>query len=249
LCDKALAIIALKQWLALINNQYSTTIKEWMSDASSEYKSDVFLKILKDASITVLQSAPHMPQQNGCAEHFMHTVMDKAQAMCLEACLLQSWWKFAVLHATHCYNRMPISCLTWQTPFSLLNNEIPDISYLRVFRCSAYVHIPESCRKNKLSPKSKLMIYLGRQAEMKANVFMHTPNTLFYSDKALFDELLFPKCSSECSQGKTHGTTQLDEPLSIQPPHDLFDDPTPGDLDNIPPKQPKGEKCSIACQV
>jgi transposase InsO family protein len=74
LCDKALAITTLKQWLALINNQYSTTIKEWMSDAGGEYKSDAFLKILKDAGITVLQSAPHMPQQNGRAEHFMRTV-------------------------------------------------------------------------------------------------------------------------------------------------------------------------------
>jgi hypothetical protein len=72
--DKASAITALRQWLALIKNQFDTTIKEWMSNASSEYKSDVFLKTLKDAGITVLQSMPHMPQQNGCAEHFMHTI-------------------------------------------------------------------------------------------------------------------------------------------------------------------------------
>ena len=69
--NKASAITALKQWLALIKNQYDSTIKEWMSDAGGEYKSDAFLKILKDAGITVRQSAPHMPQQNGCAERFM----------------------------------------------------------------------------------------------------------------------------------------------------------------------------------
>ena len=64
--DKALAITALKQWLMLIRNQFDLTIREWMSDASGEYKSNAFLKHLKDAGITVLQSAPHMPQQNGC---------------------------------------------------------------------------------------------------------------------------------------------------------------------------------------
>ena len=81
LCDKASAIMALKQWLALIKNQFffNRTIKEWMSDAGSEYKSDAFMKSLKDASITVLQGAPHKPQQNGCAERFMHTIMDRAQ--------------------------------------------------------------------------------------------------------------------------------------------------------------------------
>jgi transposase InsO family protein len=83
--DKASAITALRQWLALIKNQFDTTIKEWMSDAGGEYKSDVFLKTLKDAGITVLQSTPHTPQQNGCAERFMRTIMDKAQAMRLEA--------------------------------------------------------------------------------------------------------------------------------------------------------------------
>ena len=62
-----------------------------MSNVSSECKSDAFMKSLKDASITVLQSAPHMPQQSGHAERFMHTIMDKAQSMRLEACIPQSW--------------------------------------------------------------------------------------------------------------------------------------------------------------
>ena len=73
-----------------------------------------------------------------------------------------------------------MSRLKWQTPFAILNNEIPNISHLRVFGCGAYVHIPESRHTNKLSPKSELMIYLGRQSGMKADVFMRKPNTLFY---------------------------------------------------------------------
>ena len=47
--DKVSAISALKQWLALIKNQFDLMIKEWMSDAGGEYKSDAFLKHLKDA--------------------------------------------------------------------------------------------------------------------------------------------------------------------------------------------------------
>src|SRR6266404_1305046 len=135
-------------------NQYNTTIKEWMSDAGGEYKSDAFLRTLKDDGITVLQSVPYVSQQNGRAERFMRTIMDKAQAMRLEACLPQNQWEFAVAHATHCYNRTPMNRLKWHTPYELLNNEIPDISHLRVFGCGAYVHIPEARRLNKLSPKS-----------------------------------------------------------------------------------------------
>ena len=62
------------------------TIKEWMSDAGGEYKSEAFLRTLKDAGIIIKQSAPHTPQQNGCAEYLMHILMDEAQAMHLEAC-------------------------------------------------------------------------------------------------------------------------------------------------------------------
>jgi len=196
--DKGSAITALKQWLTLIKNQYNTTIKEWMSDASGEYKSDAFLRTLKDDGITVLQSVPYVSQQNGHAERFMRTIMDKAQAMRLEACLAQSWWEFAVTHAAHCYNRTPMSRLNWRTPYQLLNNEVPDISYLRVFGCGAYVHIPEARRINKLSPKSELMIYLGRQSGMKGDTFMHKGLVLFYSDTALFDEDMYPNCGSVC---------------------------------------------------
>jgi transposase InsO family protein len=79
--DKASAILALKQFLAMVRNQYNMTIKEWMLDAGGEYKSEAFLKTLKDAGISIKQSAPHTPQQNGHAECLMHTLMDKAQSM------------------------------------------------------------------------------------------------------------------------------------------------------------------------
>src|ERR1700744_4376645 len=81
--DKASAITALEQWLALIKNQYDTTIKEWMSDTGGEYKSDTFLKQLKDAGITVLQSVPHTPKQNGHAECFMCTIVTKLKQWAL----------------------------------------------------------------------------------------------------------------------------------------------------------------------
>src|SRR6266571_7399069 len=168
----------------------------------------------------------------------MRTIMDKAQAMRLDACLPQSWWEFAVNHAAHCYNRTPMSCLKWQTPYYLLNNETPDISHLRVFGCGAYVHIPEARQVNKISPKSELMVYLGRGPGMKANIFMCTPNTLFYSDKALFDETLFPRCPPGQSKRKPNGVTQLDKPVSKELP--LEDDTTPGDDDYTPPKPPIG---------
>jgi transposase InsO family protein len=66
--QKSSATIALKDILAMVQTQYSRTIKEWMSDAGGEYKSDTFLSILKAKGIKILQSIPFVPQQNGRAE-------------------------------------------------------------------------------------------------------------------------------------------------------------------------------------
>jgi hypothetical protein len=135
-------------------------------------------------------------------------------------------------------HRTPVACLDWQTPYELINNEVPDISHLRVFGCGAYVHLPPDTHKDKLSPKSELMVYLGRPSGIKADMFMRKSNHLLYSDKALFDELLFPQCDSKHPKGTTRGTTQLDEPPQNQPPFDADNDSTtPGDfLDNLPEK-------------
>jgi len=45
----------------------------------------------KSKGIKILQSVPHQPEQNGRAERFNRTIMDKAQALRFTACLPQSW--------------------------------------------------------------------------------------------------------------------------------------------------------------
>ena len=217
---KSSAITALHQFLAMIETQFGTTVREWMSDAGGEYKSDAFLAVLKDKGIKVLQSAPHTPQQNGRAERFNRTIMDKAEAMRHEACLPDKWWEFAVEHAVHIYNRTPVERLNWRTPLERVHNGVPDISHLRVFGCGAYAFVPPDVRKDKLAPKSELMIYLGVAEGLKAHRFMRSNGRLFYAAKALFDEELFPKCQTQ----KPWATTRVNKPVLEQPPHQPNED-------------------------
>ena len=116
-------------------------------------------------------------------------------------------------------------------PYFVLNGSVPDISHLKVFGCSAYVHIPKDVHVNALSPKSELMMYLGHTDGIKASVFMRlSNNTVFTSTTALFDETLYPKCPN----ARVCGTTHVNEPRAQQPPHDADEDTIPGDLDDIP---------------
>jgi transposase InsO family protein len=154
LCNKAAAISATRQFIALVKTQYKSQIKAWMLDFGGEYKSEAFLNLLKDEGIKIHSSVPYTPQQNGQAERFMH---DKSEAIRIYACIPDSWWEFALLQGVHIYNRTPIRRLNWQTPHESLHGEVPRVDHLQVFGYGAYVHIPANIPKNKLSPKSELM--------------------------------------------------------------------------------------------
>src|SRR6266545_8380871 len=223
--QKSSAIVVLKHFLVMIERQFGTTPKEWMSDAGGEYKSHKFLNVLKGHSIKVLQSISHTPQQNGCAECFNHTIMEKAKAMQHEACLPDSWWEFAIEHAVHCYNRTPVMRLKWRTPYEVVHGKKPDISNLRIFGCGAYVYLPPSIRKDKLAPNSELMIHLGLAEGIKGYRFMRSTNQLFTAANALFDEETFPKCKTQLRRP----ITRVNEPKDEQPP---------GQPQDAPPAQP-----------
>ena len=113
-----------------------------MSDAGGEYMSKAFTTLMKENGIEVLQSIPHAHQPNSCTERLIRMLREKAETIRLEACLPQSWWEFALDHATHIYNKTPVCRLNWQTPHQTLKGDKPYVNHLRVFGCGAYVFIP-----------------------------------------------------------------------------------------------------------
>jgi transposase InsO family protein len=136
---------AIRQFIPMVKNQFNKVIHEFMIDAGGKFKSDKLRTFLKELGIDILTTAPHMHQQNGCAERFIRTIVEKAQAIRLEACIPQNWWEFAVNYAVHIYNRTPLKCSSndYKMPFERLHCTKPDVAHLRVFRCGAYVFLPE----------------------------------------------------------------------------------------------------------
>ena len=138
---------------------------------------------------------------HGSAEHFMHTIMDKSEAMQHEACIPDSWWEFTITHAMHVYNRAPLQCHNWCTPYEMLHKQQPDIVHLQVFRYIVYVHISEDIRTNKMAPKSELMVYLGVAPGNTTNfLFMQSPNNILsllymhFSMSCIIHAVYLPAC-------------------------------------------------------
>jgi len=189
---------------------------------------------MHDHSIHIYESMPHTPQQNGWAEQFIHTLMDKAQAMCPHACLPDSYWEFAVQHAVHVYNRTSKWGLNWRTPHELLFKAPPMVSHLHIFRCAAYVHLPADTHGGKLQPKSQLMIYLGTVPGNEHNyLFMHP--TMCYIHMyfhAVSNENLFPRCSGAQPHKLVSGPVQphIHPKVPLHPPSEVASEEYEDDL-------------------
>ena len=154
--------------------------------------------------VTHQTSVPHTPQQNGRAERFNRTLLEKAEAIRLHACLPQSFWQDACETALHIYNRQPMRRHDWKTPIESFNEDKPDVSYFRVFGTRAYVWIPPEQRWDKLSPKSEEMTFIGYEPNTKGYRFWSKERRqVFVSTNAIFDEKVFPYCSRDKADGHT----------------------------------------------
>ncbi|KAF8824317.1 hypothetical protein HHX47_DHR8000004 [Lentinula edodes] len=222
---KSGALPVIKQFIATVKNLYETNVKEWMSDGGGEFRSNALDEFFKNEGIKAQWSSPHIHQQNGRAERFIRTIIEKSEPQRFQACIPDSWWEFSVAHAVHVYNRTPMRRHKWKTPYEILYNKVPRIDHLRVFGCGAYVYLHEEIRTNKQSPRSELMTYLGVSDGGHGNIYMRSNNAMFTATHAVFDEKLFPRCKSS----ERHRSTRL--PDRNPDPKDPI--PPPGD-DDVP---------------
>lgn len=198
------------------------------SDRGGEFIGHSMQRFFTDRGITHQTSVPHTPQQNGRAERFNRTMLEKAEAMRHHACMPPSFWQDAAETAVHVYNRQPVRRHNWRTPVELFHGKKPDVSYFRIFGCLAYVHIPQETRENKLSAKAEEMTFVGYAPNTKGYHFWSGKrHRIFVSTNAIFDETVFPHCSKEQGHRPTSipvedeiPTPQDDPPIQERPRQD-----------------------------
>ena len=72
---------ATKSFIDLMENQFGVRIKRLRSDQGGEFLSHEFDNYLSQKGIIREKSAPHVHQQNGCAEALNKTILMKAESM------------------------------------------------------------------------------------------------------------------------------------------------------------------------
>jgi transposase InsO family protein len=157
---KSDTLVAFKTFKAWAENVLDLKIKSLQDDKGGEYMSAEFLKFTDECGIERRHTTRNRPQQNGVAERANRTMADDITAMLVEAKLPAAYWGECAGAMVHVWNRLPTAALPHMTPYEAWYKRKPDVSYLRVWGCTAYVYVQKDKRKS-LAPHMEKCIFLG----------------------------------------------------------------------------------------
>ena len=110
---------AFKIYKVWAKRQLSTTLKCKQTDHGGVFLSNEWKVYLAENRIEHQMSMPDSPQQNGWAERFQQTIVNRAEAMWHHAGLSNSFWIYAVKAKLHAYNVTLIKQADYKTPKEL----------------------------------------------------------------------------------------------------------------------------------
>ncbi|XP_068344010.1 uncharacterized protein [Pyrus communis] len=157
---------AFKDFHNLVMNHFSSQIHILRSDNGTEYTSKNMTNYLSTHGIIHQTSCVGTPQQNGIAERKNWDLLEKTRALMLQMNVPKRFWSQGVLAATYLINRLPSRVLDTKSPSEVMQNKKGNLSHLRIFGCTCYVHI-QSHHRDKLDPKAVKCVFMGYSSTQK----------------------------------------------------------------------------------
>jgi len=196
------------------------------ADNGGEYQSKAFQDFLREKGIKPEESIPYIHQQNGDAERFWGYSFDSARALLLGADLDKGYWGWALLFATYVRNRTLTTALpNNKTPYEVFYGKKPDLSTIRTFGCTVYIHDPR-------------LVGIG---EHKKGYIVHVLNTNKFQVSRTIRFLENSEAHRNVEE-KEDGKFSDDEGISIEAtpqPEILREVPFRESTNQIPPREPE----------
>nr|GFC63564.1 retrovirus-related Pol polyprotein from transposon TNT 1-94 [Tanacetum cinerariifolium] len=106
------------------------------------------------------KTVPRTPQQNGVVERRNRTLVEAARTMMIFSKASMFLWAEAVATACYTQNRSLIHTRHHKTPYELVHNKKPDLTFFRVFGALCY---PTNDNEDlgKLQPTADTGIFVG----------------------------------------------------------------------------------------
>ncbi|GJT07684.1 integrase, catalytic region, zinc finger, CCHC-type containing protein [Tanacetum coccineum] len=146
-----------KKYILVIVDDYSrfTWVKCLRTDNGTEFVNQTLREYYEKVGISHETSVARSPQQNGVVERRNRTLIEAAHTMLIYAKAPLFLWAEAVATACYTQNRSIICLRHGKTPYELLHDKLPDLSFFHVFGALCY---PTNDGENlgKLQPKADI---------------------------------------------------------------------------------------------
>ncbi|GJT10602.1 putative ribonuclease H-like domain-containing protein [Tanacetum coccineum] len=165
------------------------TVRYIRTDNGTEFVNQVMSKYYEGVGIFHQKSVPRTPQQNGVVERRNRTLVEAARTMLIFSKAPMFLWAEAVATACYTQNRSLIHTRHNKTPYELVHDKKPDLTFLRVFGALCYP-TNDSEDLGKFQAKADIGIFVGYAPSRKGyRIYNKRTRRLMETIHVTFDEM------------------------------------------------------------
>ncbi|GJV86021.1 integrase, catalytic region, zinc finger, CCHC-type containing protein [Tanacetum coccineum] len=165
------------------------TVRFIRTDNGMEFVNQVMSEYYEGVGIFHQKSILRTPQQNGVVERRNHTLVEAARTMMIFSKAPMFLWAEAVATACYTQNRSLIHTRHNKTPYDLVHDKKPDLTFLRVFRALCYP-TNDSEDLKKFQAKADIGIFVGYAPSRKGyRIYNKRTRRLMETIHVTFDEM------------------------------------------------------------
>nr|GFA84365.1 integrase, catalytic region, zinc finger, CCHC-type, peptidase aspartic, catalytic [Tanacetum cinerariifolium] len=183
----------------MIHVRLKVPLRHIRTDNGTEFVNHTLRDYYEEVGISHETSVARSPQQNGVVERCNRTLIEAARTLLIYTQAPLFLWAEAVATAYFPQNRSIIRLRHGKTPYELLHNKLPDLSFFHVLGALCYP-INDSENLGKLQPKADIGIFIGYAPTKKAfRIYNRRTRRIVETIHVDFDELAamaFEQCSS-----------------------------------------------------
>ena len=181
--SKTKILDVIKNFFSMVRNQFRVSIKRFRSDNTKDYFNTNLASFFRDLGVVQESSCVKTPQQNGLAERKIGHLVTITRALMRHQHVPTYLLGEAILTAIYLSNWIPSKVLGYESPIDLISKAFPDIKLktnicLRVFGCTAFVHVHES--QDKLKPRAVKCVFVGYSSTQKGDQCYHPGSKKFF---------------------------------------------------------------------
>ncbi|XP_019237242.1 PREDICTED: uncharacterized protein LOC109217444 [Nicotiana attenuata] len=181
---KSEAIVAIRQFICMVQNQFGIVIKAWHNSSK--------------------QLPLHSTTEWHSGERHRY-ILDTARALKFQGSIPTRYWGMCVKTAIYLINRLPSSILGGKTPYELLYHKNANISHLRTIGCLCYA--TNLVKTDKFAERAKAAILMGYSETQKGYMLLDLATKQFFTSRdVIFKESEFP--FSKKDENRSHDSQE-----------------------------------------